>query len=162
VRETGAGPLVRPIPLPVWQRPGKPSLPATLLSARVFASMSFAGMPFTGMFLHRHVLDRHLHHQHVRAGLPEFLCALFSTSFSYVIIIVAILSWLVAFNVINIYNEFVRSIWNALNALTEPLLRPIRQMLPNMGGIDISPIVLILLIYLIQDIITRYIYPYVI
>jgi YggT family protein len=82
--------------------------------------------------------------------------------YTYVIIIVAILSWLVAFNVINIYNEFVRSIWNALNALTEPLLRPIRQMLPNMGGIDISPIVLILLIYLIQDIITRYIYPYVI
>ena len=82
--------------------------------------------------------------------------------YTYVIIIVAILSWLIAFNVINVYNEFVRSIWNALNALTEPLLRPIRQMLPNMGGIDISPIVLILLIYLIQDIITRYIYPYVI
>lgn len=82
--------------------------------------------------------------------------------YTYVIIVVAILSWLVAFNVINIYNEFVRSVWNALNALTEPLLRPIRQVLPNMGGIDISPIILILLIYLIEDIITRYIYPYVI
>ena len=79
--------------------------------------------------------------------------------YTYVIIIVAILSWLVAFNVINIYNDFVRAVWNTLNALTEPLLRPIRRILPNMGGIDISPIILILLIVLIQDIIGRYIYP---
>jgi YggT family protein len=79
--------------------------------------------------------------------------------YTYVIIIVAILSWLIAFNVINIYNDFVRSIWNALNGLTEPLLRPIRQVMPNLGGIDISPIILILLIFLIEDIITRYIYP---
>ncbi|HTJ03110.1 MAG TPA: YggT family protein [Methylovirgula sp.] len=79
--------------------------------------------------------------------------------YTYVIIIVAILSWLVAFNVINIYNDFVRAVWNTLNALTEPLLRPIRRILPNMGGIDISPIILILLIILIQDIIGRYIYP---
>lgn len=79
--------------------------------------------------------------------------------YTYVIIIVAIMSWLVAFNVINIYNDFVRSIWNTLNALTEPLLRPIRQVLPNFGGIDISPIVLILLIILLEDIITRYVYP---
>lgn len=79
--------------------------------------------------------------------------------YTYVIIIVAILSWLIAFNVINIYNDFVRSIWNALNALTEPLLRPIRQVLPNLGGIDISPVVLIILIWLLQDIIQRYIYP---
>lgn len=79
--------------------------------------------------------------------------------YTYVIIIVAILSWLIAFNVINIYNDFVRSIWNALNALTEPLLRPIRQMLPSLGGIDISPIILILLIWLLEDIIQRYIYP---
>jgi YggT family protein len=79
--------------------------------------------------------------------------------YTYVIVIVAILSWLVAFNVINIYNDFVRAVWNTLNALTEPLLRPIRRILPNMGGIDISPIILILLIVLIQDIIQRYIYP---
>lgn len=81
--------------------------------------------------------------------------------YTYVIVIVAILSWLVAFNVINIYNDFVRAIWNTLNALTEPLLRPIRRILPNLGGIDISPIILILLIILIEDIIGRYIYPYV-
>jgi len=77
----------------------------------------------------------------------------------YVIIFVAIMSWLIAFNVINIYNDLVRSIWNGLNAVTEPLLRPIRNVLPNMGGIDISPIVLLLLIFLIEDIIQRYIYP---
>ncbi len=81
--------------------------------------------------------------------------------YTYIIIIVAILSWLIAFHVINIYNDLVRSIWNALNAVTEPLLRPIRQALPNLGGIDISPIILLLLIFLLEDIIERYIYPYV-
>jgi YggT family protein len=97
---------------------------------------------------------------YMRAILDVFLLIL--QLYTYVIIIVAILSWLIAFNIINIYNDFVRSIWNALNALTEPLLKPIRQVLPNMGGIDISPIILILLIYLVEDIITRYIYPNVI
>jgi YggT family protein len=77
----------------------------------------------------------------------------------YVIVIAAILSWLIAFNVINIHNDLVRSIWNALNALTEPVLRPIRQLTPNLGGIDIAPIILLLLIFLIEDIIQRYIYP---
>jgi len=79
--------------------------------------------------------------------------------YSYVIVIVAIMSWLIAFNVINIYNDFVRSIWNGLNAVTEPLLRPIRNALPNLGGIDISPIVLLLLIYFLQQVILYYIYP---
>lgn len=81
--------------------------------------------------------------------------------YSYVIVIVAIMSWLIAFNVINVYNDFVRSVWNALNALTEPLLRPIRQVLPNFGGLDISPVILLLLVYLAQKIIIYYIYPYV-
>jgi YggT family protein len=81
--------------------------------------------------------------------------------YTYVIIIVAILSWLIAFHVINVYNDLVRSIWNALNAITEPLLRPIRQVLPNFGGIDISPVILLLLIFLLEDIIARYVYPYV-
>ena len=82
--------------------------------------------------------------------------------YTYVIIIVAIMSWLIAFNVINVHNDFVRSIWNALNAVTEPLLRPIRNILPALGGLDISPVILLLLIFLIQDIIERYIYPNVI
>lgn len=79
--------------------------------------------------------------------------------YTYVIIIVAIMSWLVAFNVINLYNSFVRSVWTGLNALTEPLLRPIRNVLPNMNGLDLSPIVLLLLIFLIQDVIIKYVYP---
>jgi YggT family protein len=77
----------------------------------------------------------------------------------WVIIIVAIMSWLIAFNVINIYNDLVRSIWNGLNAVTEPLLRPIRNMLPPMGGLDISPIILLLILFLIERIIGLYIYP---
>jgi YggT family protein len=77
----------------------------------------------------------------------------------YVIVAVAIMSWLIAFNVINIYNEIVRSIWNALNALTEPVLRPIRNALPNFGGLDVSPIILLLIIYLIKQVIFLYVYP---
>ena len=65
----------------------------------------------------------------------------------YVIIIQAILSWLVAFNVINTYNDFVRSFLRALDRMTEPLYRPIRRILPDFGGLDFSPIVVLLLIY---------------
>jgi YggT family protein len=79
--------------------------------------------------------------------------------YTYVIIAVAILSWLIAFNVINIHNDLVRAIWNALNALTEPLLRPIRRMLPNLGGLDISPIILLLIIFFIERLIQYYVYP---
>ena len=81
--------------------------------------------------------------------------------YSYVIIATAVMSWLIAFNVVNIRNDVVRSIWNTLVALTEPLLYRIRRFLPNTGGIDISPIVLFLLILLIEQIIILYIYPYV-
>ncbi len=95
----------------------------------------------------------------MRAFLDVLLIVL--NIYTYIIIIVAILSWLIAFHVINIYNDLVRSIWNALNAITEPFLRPIRQVLPNLGGIDISPVILLLLIFLVEDIIQRYIYPYV-
>jgi YggT family protein len=77
----------------------------------------------------------------------------------YVIIASAILSWLVAFNVVNRYNDFVRSIWNLATALTEPLLRPIRRMIPNLGGIDISPVILLLFIFFLERVIEEYIYP---
>ncbi|MGA3342489.1 MAG: YggT family protein [Methylocella sp.] len=77
----------------------------------------------------------------------------------YVIIASAILSWLVAFNVVNRYNDFVRSIWNLVTALTEPLLKPIRGVIPNFGGIDISPVILLLLIFFVQRVIEEYIYP---
>ena len=81
--------------------------------------------------------------------------------YKYVIIAAAVMSWLIAFNVVNIRNDFVRSIWNGLTALTEPLLMRIRRFLPNTGGIDISPVILFLLILLIEQVIALYIYPYV-
>lgn len=71
----------------------------------------------------------------------------------YVIIFAAILSWLVAFGVVNPYNPFVRSLGQAFAAVTEPLLRPIRNALPDLGGIDLSPLVLILGCYFIQQVI---------
>lgn len=77
----------------------------------------------------------------------------------WVIIISAILSWLVAFNVVNPANQVVGTIGRAVHALTEPLLRPIRNFLPNMGGIDLSPIALLFGIYFLQQVIIRYGYP---
>jgi YggT family protein len=68
----------------------------------------------------------------------------------WIIIASAIMSWLIAFNVINPYNQFVRSLWMGLNALTEPALRPIRRFLPDLSGVDISPMVLILICWFIQ------------
>jgi YggT family protein len=69
---------------------------------------------------------------------------------TYVIIAQAILSWLVAFNVINTSNDFMRSFLSALDRMTEPLYRPIRRILPDFGGIDFSPIVVLLLIHVLR------------
>ena len=77
----------------------------------------------------------------------------------WLLIAAAILSWLVAFNVVNTRNHFVASIGEFLFRITEPALRPIRNILPNLGGIDISPVILILIIFFIQNVIMRYIYP---
>jgi YggT family protein len=75
------------------------------------------------------------------------------TLYTYVVIANVILSWLMAFGVVNPYNSTVRTIWQALNALVEPLLRPIRNILPAMGGIDLSPIVLLLGCFFIQSVV---------
>ena len=80
----------------------------------------------------------------------------------WLLIAAAVLSWLVAFNVVNARNQFVAMVGDFLFRITEPVLRPIRNMLPSLGGIDVSPVVLILIIILIKDIIVRYIYPAVI
>jgi YggT family protein len=77
----------------------------------------------------------------------------------WLLIAAAILSWLVAFNVVNTRNQFVASVGEFLFRITEPALRPIRSILPNLGGIDVSPVVLILIIFFIQNVIVRYIYP---
>ena len=75
--------------------------------------------------------------------------------FLYICILIAaaVLSWLVAFNVVNPYNQIVRNIGEVLHRLTEPALRPIRNLLPNLGGIDISPVILILLLLFLERLI---------
>ena len=93
----------------------------------------------------------------MRAILDVILLAL--NLYVWLIIAAAVLSWLVAFNVINTRNDFVRSVWDFLYRITEPSLRPIRRLLPNLGGIDISPIILLLIIFFIQRVIALYIYP---
>ncbi|MDT9599465.1 YggT family protein [Sphingosinicella rhizophila] len=80
-------------------------------------------------------------------GIAELLLRLLM----YIIIAQAILSWLVAFNVINTYNDFVRAFLNALDRITEPLYRPIRRLLPDFGGLDFSPLVVLLIIVIIKD-----------
>ena len=80
----------------------------------------------------------------------------------WLLIAAAVLSWLVAFNVVNARNQFVAMLGDFLFRITEPVLRPIRNMMPSLGGIDVSPVVVILIIILIKDIIVRYIYPAVI
>lgn len=77
----------------------------------------------------------------------------------YLLIASAILSWLIAFDVVNTRSQFVRSVADFLYRITEPVLRPIRSLMPNLGGLDISPIILILIIFLIERVIELYIYP---
>ncbi len=93
----------------------------------------------------------------MRAVLLVILYAL--DIYTWIIIASAILSWLIAFDVINTRNDFVRSVWNGLLAVTEPVLRPIRNFLPAMGGMDLSPIVLILGIIFLENVIKMYIWP---
>ncbi len=69
----------------------------------------------------------------------------------YVLIAAAVLSWLIAFNVVNTRNQFVAMIADALWRLTEPVLNPIRRVLPNLGGLDLSPVVLILLLIFLRN-----------
>ncbi len=71
--------------------------------------------------------------------------------FIYLLIANAILSWLVAFNVVNTRNQFVNTVGQFLYKITEPVLGPIRRVIPSFGGIDVSPIVLILLLIFAQN-----------
>jgi YggT family protein len=72
--------------------------------------------------------------------------------YTWVIIASAVISWLVAFNVVNTGNTIVRTIWDMVYRLTEPLLQPIRRFVPQIGGLDLG-------IFLLQRIIAHYIYP---
>jgi YggT family protein len=93
----------------------------------------------------------------MRALLDVILIAL--QIYVWLLIAAAVLSWLIAFNVVNTRNQFVATLADFLFRITEPALRPIRQVLPNLGGIDISPVILILIIFFLQSVIVRYIYP---
>ncbi|MFY9763332.1 MAG: YggT family protein [Xanthobacteraceae bacterium] len=77
----------------------------------------------------------------------------------WIVIAMAIFSWLVAFNVVNTRNHVVAMIGDFLYRITEPALRPIRSILPNLGGIDISPVILFLIIVFIRYVIALYILP---
>jgi len=74
----------------------------------------------------------------------------------WIIIAMVVMSWLVGFNVVNMQNDFVRQIRYALYRLTEPLLGPIRRFLPDLGGLDISPMVLLLALWFLQRLIIFY------
>lgn len=78
---------------------------------------------------------------------------------TFVIIAQAILSWLVSFGVLNLQNGMVRQIWYGLQTLTEPVYRPIRNILPSAGGLDFTPIVVILGIIFLERVIMLYLYP---
>lgn len=75
------------------------------------------------------------------------------TLYIYVVIAAVVLSWLIGFGVVNLRNPMVRSIYNFLQAVTEPVLGPIRRMLPDLGAIDISPLVLLLLCQFVQQVV---------
>ena len=95
----------------------------------------------------------------MRALLDVILLAL--QLYVWLLIAAAVLSWLIAFNVVNTRNQVVAVVGEFLYRITEPALRPIRRFMPNLGGIDISPVILILIIFFLESIIVRYIYPYV-
>lgn len=83
--------------------------------------------------------------------LLQFISTLLQL-YVYVLIAAAVFSWLIAFNAVNPRNQFVATVGNFLYQVTEPVLRPIRSILPAMGGLDLSPIVLILIIFFIQSV----------
>lgn len=75
------------------------------------------------------------------------------TLYTYVVIAAVVMSWLLAFNVVNIHNSVVRQVTFVLGQLTEPALAPIRRYMPNLGGLDISPLVLLLGLYFLDNLV---------
>ena len=81
--------------------------------------------------------------------------------FIWTIILSAVLSWLIGFNIVNINNKLIYIIADFLNRLTEPFLSPIRRILPYLGGIDLSPVVLILLLIFLKDLVNNNYYDFI-
>jgi YggT family protein len=82
--------------------------------------------------------------------------------YTWIVIASAIMSWLVAFGIINVRNQFIRVVVDLLYRLTEPVLRPIRRMLPNLGGVDISPVILLLGLFFVRSLLWEYVWPAVV
>jgi YggT family protein len=91
----------------------------------------------------------------VVAGPLFWLINTVITIYIWLLVAGAVLSWLIAFNVVNTRNRFVFLVGDFLHRVTEPALRPIRRVLPNLGGIDLSPLVLILLLLFLQQVLAR-------
>ena len=81
--------------------------------------------------------------------------------FIWAIILSALMSWLIGFNIVNINNKLIYILADFLNRLTEPFLSPIRRILPNLGGIDLSPVVLILLLIFVKDLVNNNYYDFI-
>lgn len=92
--------------------------------------------------------------------LFNFISQLIS-AYIFLVFASVIMSWLIGFGIINPYNQIARTIWNFLQAITEPALGPIRRMMPDLGGIDISPIVLLLGLQFVQAVILPNLYKLV-
>jgi YggT family protein len=71
----------------------------------------------------------------------------------WIIVIQAIMSWLIAFNVINTYNDFVSQIWQALDKMTRPIYAPIRRIMPDFGALDLSPMVVLLILFILMNVV---------
>ena len=79
--------------------------------------------------------------------------------YTWIVIASAIMSWLVAFGVVNVSNKFIRMVVDVLYRLTEPARRPIRSVMPNLGGVDISPVILLLGLFFIRSLLWEYVWP---
>jgi YggT family protein len=78
--------------------------------------------------------------------------------YTWIVIASAIMSWLVAFGVVNTRNQFIHMVVDFLYRITEPALRPIRRVMPNLGGIDISPVILLLLLFFLRSLLSEYVF----
>lgn len=78
----------------------------------------------------------------------------------WIIVVQAILSWLIAFNVINTHNDFVRQVWQSLEKMTDPIYRPIRKILPDFGGLDLSPLVVLVGLAVFDRVLIEFTTPY--
>lgn len=73
----------------------------------------------------------------------------------WIMIVMIIMSWLISFNIINTRNQFVDGLWRVLNQLTEPILKPIRRFIPPVGGLDLSPLIVFVIIFFLQSFIAN-------